>query len=301
MNGNKTLAIMAAGLGTRFGSLKQLHPIHSKGYAIIDYSIFDAISVGFNRIVFIVRDKILDQFKERYEKKLPENVTVEFVIQDTKNIPKSYKTKRTKPWGTGHALLMLKDVVKDPFVLINADDFYGKESFQLIHDALYDNNSYQNYLVGFLLNKTLSKSGYVSRGECFLDDKKCLSQIIERTKIATQDDGTIVYLDSNDNKIEINPKAPVSMNIWGFSSDIFEFVNKLFKAFLKENSNDDKAEFYLANIVDYTIKNDLMEFKILSTTSQWYGITYKEDHDVISSKILEFTKKGMYPEILWEI
>ncbi len=290
---------MAAGLGTRFGSLKQLHPINPKGYAIIDYSIFDAISVGFNRIVFIVRDEILSQFKERYENILPKNVTVDFVIQDTNYIPQLYKTNRTKPWGTGHALLMLKDVVKEPFVLINADDFYGTESFQLIQDALYENNSYQNYFVGYQLDKTLSESGYVSRGECFLDENKCLSQIIERTKIAKQDDGTIVYLDSDNNKIKINPKTTVSINMWGFSPDVFELASKLFEVFLKEYSNDKKAEFYLANIVDYAIKNDLMKFKMLSTTSQWYGITYKEDHDVISSKILEFTKNGLYPKTLW--
>ena len=299
MNENKTLVIMAAGLGTRFGSLKQLHPIHFKGYAIIDYSIFDAISVGFNRLVFIVRNEILSQFKLRYKNVLPKHVTVDFVIQDTQNIPEPFKNNRIKPWGTGHALLMLKDVINKHFVLINADDFYGKESFQLIYDALYIDNSNKNYLVGYQLDKTLSKSGYVSRGECFLDKQQCLSQIIERTKIARQKNETIVYFDSYDNRIEIDPKTPVSMNMWGFSSDIFEIANKLFVEFLKENNNDDKAEFYLANIVDTAIKNGLMEFKMLSTSSQWYGITYKEDHEVMSSKILEFIINGLYPDTLW--
>ncbi len=298
MNQNKTLAIMAAGLGSRFGGLKQLYSISSKGYSIIDYSIYDAISEGFNKIILIVRKEILNDFEARYENKLPNHISIEFVIQDTNKIPEPFKTSRIKPWGTGHALLMLKDVIKEPFVLINADDFYGKHSFKLIYEALYKNSFEQNYFVGYELDKTLSESGYVSRGECFVDKNKCLSKIIERTQITKQDDGTIAYLDSN-NLINVDPKTPVSMNFWGFSPQIFSIVESLFKEFLKENINNAKAEFYLPSIVDYAIKNNLMEFKMLSTSSQWYGITYKEDQEVISSKILEFTKKGIYPETLW--
>jgi len=292
---------MAAGLSTRFGSLKQLHAISINGYAIIDYSIYDAISVGFNRIIFIVRDEILDQFKKRYENILPSNISVEFVLQKTDTIPEPYKTHRTKPWGTGHALLMLKDTIKEPFVLINADDFYGRESFSLIHDELYETKSKQNYFVGYQLDKTLSESGHVSRGECFLDEDKCLSKIIERTKIVKQDDGRIVYIDANGKMIEVSPDTPVSMNFWGFTSGIFDIAEQLFKEFLKHNINTEKSEFYLTSIVDYAIKNDLLGFKMLLTSSQWYGITYKKDHEMISSKITEFTKKGIYPEILWRI
>ena len=295
---DKTLAIMAAGLGSRFGGLKQLHAINSKNYSIIDYSIYDAIATGFNKIIFIIRKEILNDFKERYHNKLPKHVSIEFVIQDTNKIPKPFKTNRIKPWGTGHALLMLKDSIKEPFVLINADDFYGQNSFNLIFDALFNDKLNLNYFVGYELDKTLSESGYVSRGECFLDETMCLNKIIERSQITKQDDGTIVYFDSN-NLINVAPKTPVSMNFWGFSPSIFPIAESLFIEFLNENISHTKTEFYLPSIVDFAIKNDLLKFKMLSTTSQWYGITYKEDQDVISSKILEFTKKGIYPETLW--
>jgi UTP-glucose-1-phosphate uridylyltransferase len=300
MSQNKTLAIMAAGLSTRFGSLKQLHSITENDYAIIDFSIYDAIHSGFNHIIFIVREEILSRFKSRYKNKLPQTIKVSFVLQETKAVPESYasKIKRTKPWGTGHALLMLEHVVSDKFALINADDFYGREAFKLIHDSLFEDALNETFLIGFKLENTLSENGAVSRGECLLDSNNNLLKITERTHIERKNE-LVHYLDTNKNQVEIDKNTIVSMNFWGFSKQIFDVANRLFLDFLKTEYNSETSEFFIPEIVDYCIKNNLFSCKMVPTNSNWYGITYKEDAEALKKQIRFFIESEVYPKKLW--
>ena len=295
----KPLVIMAAGLGSRFGSLKQVQAINPQGYSIMDYSIHDAIEAGFNRIIIIIRKNIINQFESRYNNKFPKHVTFEFVTQDTQNIPKPYNTNREKPWGTGHALLILKPFVKNKFALINADNLYGKDAFKLMHDALYLKKSYRNYFVGYHLGNTVSVNGVVSRGECFLYNKNILSNIKERVAISKLENGLVVYRDTNSNQVKLDPDTIVSMNFWGFSPDIFNVAERLFKKFLRKNSQDNHEEFLLPHLVDHMIKNDIKDFEMLDTKSHWMGITYKNDLKIVSSKLTKLTEEGVYPESLW--
>ena len=295
----KPLVIMAAGLGSRFGSLKQVQAINSQGYSIMDYSIHDAIDAGFNRIIIIIREKIINHFESRYNNKFPKHVTFEFVTQDTQNIPKPYKTNRGKPWGTGHALLILKPFIKNKFALINADDLYGKEAFKLMHDALYLKKSVRNYFIGYHLGNTVSENGAVSRGECLLNKNNILINIKERVAISKLTNGLIVYRDANKNQVKLDPDTFVSMNFWGFSPDIINVAERLFKKFLRKYSEDNHEEFLLPHLVDHMIKNDIKDFEMLDTKSHWMGITYKNDLKIVSSKLTKLTEEGVYPESLW--
>lgn len=290
---------MAAGLGSRFGSLKQAQAVSPQGYSIMDHSVYDAARVGFNRIVIIIRESILGHFDSRYNNKLPWHVSVEYVTQETHLIPKPYRTNRVKPWGTAHALLILKPFIKESFAIINADDLYGIEAFKLMHDALYKDKTDVNYFIGYHLGKTMSEHGSVSRGECVLDNQGYLINIKERKAISKQKNGLIVYQDPNKNQVKIDPETIVSMNFWGFKPDVFRVAELLFKKFLREHSESEDAEFLLPDLVDHMIKNDIKDFKMLNTQSQWYGITYKKDLQVVKRKMRVLTKKGVYPESLW--
>jgi dTDP-glucose pyrophosphorylase len=295
----KPLVIMAAGMGSRFGSLKQVEAINAKGNSIMDYSIHDAIEAGFNRIIIIIRHKIIPHFESRYNNKFPSHVTFEFVTQDTENIPKPYKTNREKPWGTGHALLILKPFVHNKFALINADDLYGKEAFKLMHDALYTKKSKRNFFIGYHLGNTVSENGAVSRGECFMKKNNILGNIKERKAISKLENGSIVYRDANDNQVKLDPDMIVSMNFWGFSPDIFDVAERLFKKFLRKYSQDQHEEFLLPHLVDHMIKNDIKDFEMLDTKSHWLGITYKKDLKTVTSRLTKLTSEGVYPESLW--
>jgi len=291
---------MAAGFGSRFGSLKQLHAVHINGYAIIDYSVYDAISAGFNIIIFIVRKEILNTFQAKYSSINSDKVSIHFVVQETNNIPKKYATTRVKPWGTGHALLTLKNIVKTPFALINADDLYGKEAFKLIHDALFHSDYNTNYFIGYKLENTLSKSGSVSRGECYLNEDKFLKQVEERTQIRRYGNKIVAHIDTAEtNEIEISPNTIVSMNFWGLTPDIFSISEKLFTSFLVKNSADNEAEFYLPSIIDYTIQKTNKRYKMLFTKAQWFGITYPKDQDLVTKQINEYIEQKIYPDKLW--
>lgn len=271
---------MAAGMGSRFGSLKQIHAV-VENYAILDFSIYDAIQVGFNHLVFIVRQDILNVFKERYENALPNSIQVNFVLQDASGLP-----VRKKPWGTGHALLSLKNTINDPFALINADDFYGRHAFKLMHDALFENSSHQNYFIGYQLKNTLSDFGTVSRGECSLNENNELMSIIERTNISKED-------------LQIPKNTIVSMNFWGFSYDVFKTADSLFKSFLEKHKNSETAEFYIPQVVSYLIQSGKSTFKMLESDSNWFGITYKEDEQMVKKQLLELISGGVYPFKLW--
>ena len=294
---------MAAGFGSRFGGLKQLYSITDNGYSIIDFSIYDAINAGFNKIVFIVRESILEEFKTRYQKTLPDHVMVEFVIQSTTAIPDKYKSMashRTKPWGTGHVLLILKDYISENFALINADDLYGRQAFELLYDALYNSSSKDNYFVGYQLDKTLSENGTVSRGECFVDGNNYLKQVKERHKIGRQENSIIVRQDdSSDKLIEVDPITTVSMNFWGFTPDIFKHAESQFEVFIENNINNESAEFYIPTVVEYVIEVNAMAFKMLSTNAKWYGITYRTDHVEVTNYIADLINSGEYPKTLW--
>lgn len=284
---------MAAGFGSRFGGLKQLHSFTTNNYSILDFSIYDAIQAGFNNIIFIVRQDILNQFKTKYSYVLPKKVSVDFVIQDVNTFSKN--VNRQKPWGTGHALLMLKGLVKDKFVIINADDFYGKEAFQLMHNNLFDKENEDSFLIGYQLDKTLSKNGSVSRGECFFNFEDKLTQIVERNKIEYRNN-SISYIEENSLK-EINSNTIVSMNFWGFTSKILDIADEQFNLFLNTYKNDD-SEFYITKVVEAAIsKNEVL--KSLKTNSQWFGVTYKQDAILVSKRIENLIEKGCYPKVLW--
>jgi dTDP-glucose pyrophosphorylase len=276
----KTIAIMAAGMGSRFGGLKQVHAVMND-YAILDFSIYDAIQAGFNSIVFIVRGDILKVFQDRYENKLPRNIQIDFIIQDASDLP-----KRKKPWGTGHALLSLKHTINSPFALINADDFYGQHAFKLMHDALFENHSKQNYFIGYRLKNTLSDFGTVSRGECFLNENQELIHIVEHTNI------------SKDN-LSMPLDTIVSMNFWGFTPDVFKIAQALFKTFLKVHKNSETAEFYIPQVVDYMIHENKVTFKMLETNTNWFGVTYKEDELMVKNQLLKLISEDVYPTKLW--
>ncbi len=293
---------MAAGLGSRFGSLKQLHYVTSNNYSIMDFSIYDAINAGFNTIVFIIRKEILRDFKIRYENKFDDAIAIHFVIQDVNDISPSHKSRlqRKKPWGTGHALLTLQNTIENNFALINADDFYGKDAFKIMHDALFDSETINdNFFIGYPLKNTLSNNGSVSRGECIIDKDGFLVEIHERVEIQMQDNGIIDYTISDEVKGTLLPDTIVSMNFWGFTPKVFDVATIQFDGFLKKLSENDTSEFYITTIVDHTIKNGLMHCKMLSTTSQWYGITYKSDIDEVSNKIADFVNQDIYPKVLW--
>lgn len=307
-----TLLVLAAGMGSRYGGLKQMDGLGPNGETIIDYSIYDAVKAGFGKVVYIVRDFFKEQFeqsvKEKYSGiKCLDGSPLEFVFvtQELDKIPSGFtlNPERQKPWGTAHAVLMAKDVIQEPFAVINGDDYYGKESFKILGDWLRDNaNSKGRYsIVGFELDHTLSESGGVSRGICFYDADKHLTAIAEHLNIAEEADGK-VYGDNSSNgesHVELDGKALCSMNMWGFTPDYFEKSEELFSTFLKENINEPKKEFYIPYAIDCMIKSGEAKCEVLSTPSHWFGVTYKEDRPAVVAKLKEMADKNIYPSPLY--
>ncbi len=300
MKNSKTLVILAAGMGTRYGGLKQLDTITNNGNTIIDFSIYDAIRVGFTTIVFIIRKEIKEKIEALYAERIPENIKVDYVIQDVSLIPEKYKNgKREKPWGTGHALLCVKNVVKNNFAIINADDFYGYHAFKIMSKAL-ETSENEQYMVGYQVKNTLSPYGSVSRGECHVESSGVLNSIIERTNIKNHEN-KIEYTNINtDDKVVLNPETIVSMNFWGFTTDVFEYAEKEFDHFFKENESSDTAEFYLPTIVNAIINKGILKVKVLKTETEWFGVTYKEDKENVINKVRQKIETGEYPMHLWE-
>ena len=296
-----TLLVLAAGMGSRYGGLKQVDPIGPSGETIIDYSIFDAIKAGFGKIVFVIREQFEEDFKKRFVSKLEGKVELEFVNQEIYKVPDgvSYHSEREKPWGTGHAILMAKEVIKEPFAVINADDFYGAEAFHTMADFLVDGaTDKENCLLGYLLKNTISENGSVSRGICTVDDNDHLVTVIERTHIEKLPEN-IAYLE--DEKWHALPdNASVSMNFWGFTPNIFEHLSTQFKSFLNEKGNELKSEFYIPSVVTSLIETDTIQFKVLSSDSQWFGVTYKEDKEKAVQAIQKLIEAGEYPNQLWK-
>jgi NDP-sugar pyrophosphorylase family protein len=295
-----TLLVLAAGIGSRYGGIKQIDGFGPHGETIMDYSLFDAVRAGFTKIVFIVRDEILETVKEKFLPKLKGKVEVDFVIQSLdKLIPAEYKNQeRVKPWGTGHAMLCARNVINEPFVVINADDFYGKESFISVAEFFEENTTGEHAMVGYTLKDVLSEHGSVSRGCGERDAGGFLKSVVERTTIVKENGKIISKEKSGDH--ELSPDVPTSMNFWGFHPSIFEFAMKEFLKFLKENHTNIKSEFYIPLIVNELIKQNAGKVQVISGSNNWFGVTYKEDKEEVSQKIKLQIAYGTYPEKLWE-
>ncbi|MFB6318941.1 NDP-sugar synthase [Saccharicrinis sp. FJH54] len=296
-----TLVILAAGMGSRYGGLKQIDGFGPNGEAIIEYSVFDAIRAGFGKVVFVVRENIEAAFKAHFGSKFEGKIEVEYVYQELDNLPEglSVPPERTKPWGTGHAVLVTKDAVKTPFAVINADDFYGRDAFETVAKELNatSNETKTYYLLGYEVQKTLSEFGSVSRGICGVDQDGNLTDIVERTKIFRNND-KIVY-DDNGTLHELNPQQPVSMNFMAFTPSVFTYYEAYFNAFITENVDNPKAEFYMPSVLNTLINKGEAEVKVLSTTAQWFGVTYKEDKEDAVARLNRLIADGEYPSKLW--
>ena len=297
----KTLAIMAAGLGSRYGGLKQLDIIDSEKNAIIDYSIYDAIQAGFNHITIIIRRELHDSFLEKFSHLKPNQIKISYVFQEITDLPGEFaNTPREKPWGTGQALLALRHTITTNFALINADDYYGRDAFKTMYNALFSSNEKQTFfMVGYKLKNTLSPFGSVSRGECYVSETNALKKVIERTKIDKKG-SHIKYKDSNGNSTILDGGTIVSMNFWGFTPSIFTYAKSMFIEFLKENHGNPKSEFYLPLIASNLIKNNIALVKVLNTDSVWHGITFKEDKKHLVNAIEHMKSSKIYPKKLWK-
>ena len=296
-----TLVILAAGMGSRYGGLKQIDSFSPEGDTIIDFSLYDALQAGFGKFVFIIRKSFEKEFKEIFNKKLEGKAEIAYVFQELENVPEKYiNPERTKPWGTGHALLMTKDVVKENFAIINGDDFYGKEAFEVMAKSLSkkDMNSYDFNTMAYLLKNTVSDHGYVSRGECLVNDKNYLVDVTERTHIE-KIDGKIIRKDDDGTYILIDGNTVVSMNFWGFTPRFFEFGQALFEKFLEMNKENLKAEFYIPNIVSEIVKSNRATVEVLKSDAQWFGVTYKDDKPIVQKAIEQLKNNSIYPKHLW--
>lgn len=294
-----TLFVLAAGMGSRYGGLKQLDGLGPHGETIMDYSIFDAIRSGFGKIVFVIRKDFEDDFRKIILSKYENHIPVEVVFQAIDNLPEGFVCPegRTKPWGTNHAVLMGKDVIKEPFAVINADDFYGRNSFEVIAQELSKPKEEKGdyCMVGFRVGNTMSESGSVARGVCQTTDGY-LTTVVERTAIEYNDKHEITFVDENSVTQTLEPNTPVSMNLWGFTPDYFKFSEGYFVDFLKENIDKPKAEFFIPLVVNELITKNIAKVKVLDTESKWFGVTYAADRQGVVDKLADLHAKGEYPE-----
>jgi UTP-glucose-1-phosphate uridylyltransferase len=296
-----TLFILAAGMGSRYGGLKQLDGLGPNGETIMDYSVFDAMRAGFGKVVFVIRKDFEEDFRKVVLSKYADHVPCEVCFQGIDNLPEGFtrNPERTKPWGTNHAVLMAKDLIKEPFMVINADDFYGKESFEVMAKFLLDVNGQEGKycMAGYRVGNTLSEHGTVSRGVCATDKMGFLTDVVERTAIENKN-GHVVYQD-NGVDVEIPFETPVSMNMWGFTPEYFTYAEEAFKAFLTENSQELKAEFYIPTLVNDMIKSGKATCQVLDTTAKWFGVTYADDRQMVVDKIQALVDAGVYPNKLF--
>lgn len=295
-----TLLILAAGIGSRYGGIKQLDQFGPHGETIIDYSLFDAIRAGFGKVVFIIREELRDDFKEVFGQKLAGKIDVDYAIQalDSYVPEEAGEVRRTKPWGTGHAMLCAKNHTHEPFAIINADDFYGFEAFKLIGDFLRtDTNNQMHAMVAYELDKTLSENGSVSRGVCDVDANGHLASVIERTKIYEQE-GRIVFEESH-GQTPLASDTLVSMNFWGFKPSVFPLVEKQFESYAIANINSPKAEFYIPTVMTNLIQTDTGRCKVFRSRAEWFGVTYPDDKPTVQAALKKLHDQGAYPDKLW--
>jgi NDP-sugar pyrophosphorylase family protein len=296
-----TLLILAAGMASRYGSMKQTDGFGPNGETIIDYSIFDAIKAGFGKVVFIIREEFADNFKAIFEPKLNGKIETDYVFQsfDLKPFGITEEIERAKPWGTAHAVLAARDTVKEPFCVINADDFYGYEAYQKMFDFLTTDAKDDHFsMIGYQINNTLSDHGSVSRGVCAVGEDGNLSDIQERTKVYFKN-GTDVAYEENDQEFELDPQSRVSMNFWGFTPKIFELSKDMFVDFALANKENPKSEFFIPLVGEQLIKKDIATIKVIPTQNKWFGVTYKEDKPIVQASIDELVQTGVYPTNLW--
>ena len=302
------LVIMAAGMGSRYGGLKQIDPIDGDGHIIMDFSVYDAVRAGFEKAIFIIKRENEQAFREAIGDRLSRFIQVSYVFQELDNIPEGFAVPegRVKPWGTGHAVLSCIDEIDGPFVVINADDYYGVRAFQMAYDFLTDpkaeDTAGRYMMVGYRLENTLTENGYVSRGVCVTDDEGYLRGINERTHIEKRGDGAAYTEDEGASWTELPADAAVSMNMWGFSADILEELKKRFVVFLEENleKNPLKCEFFLPFVVDELLEEKKATVKVLKSADKWYGVTYKEDKPMVMAAVQNLKDQGLYPQKLWQ-
>ncbi len=297
-----SLLVLAAGMGSRYGGLKQLDSFGPNGETIIDYSIYDALNAGFTKIVFVVRRHFREEFESYFRNRIGDRIQMEFVEQELDKIPQGfeYHNERSKPWGTAHAVLMGKEVISEPFAVINADDYYGQKSYATLIDYFGKQNSTDQFVVvSYLLANTLSDHGTVNRGVCYQDQDNYLTKIVETLKIGRNNDGVIRY-PSEEKDISLADDTLVSMNMFGFFPNYFDLAESYFKDFLKDKGQELTSEFYIPFTLDNMIKDNDIRIKILTSPDQWFGVTYRDDKPIVMSKINDLIQSGIYPEKLWD-
>lgn len=308
MRKKPVLVIMAAGMGSRYGGLKQIDPIDEHGSLIIDFSIYDAVAAGFEKVIFIIKKSIEEEFREHIGRRMEKHMEVAYVYQELDRLPKDYKCPdgREKPWGTGHAVLCCAEELDDaPFAVINADDYYGKSAFKVIFEQLChmaDDDMYHYTMVGYDLYKTLTDYGHVARGVCTLDENGMLREIVERTRIEKHGDRAEFRDDDEAGWTVLPENTIVSMNLWGFTPSILKELENRFSSFLDSNLNSNplKCEYFLPFVVDQMLREGRADVKVLRSADNWYGVTYKEDKERVVKAIRAFKEAGLYPERLWE-
>lgn len=298
-----TLVIMAAGMGSRYGGLKQIDPVGGNGEIILDYSVYDAIQAGFDKVIFVIKHEIEEDFKAIMQGKFEDKIKVEYAYQNIDNLPEGYSVPegRVKPWGTGHAVLACQGMIDGPFAVINADDYYGKETFALIYNELKNTQAENEFcMVGFKVENTLTENGHVARGVCQTNADGYLTDIVERTKIALRDGKIMFTEDDGETWTELEKGSTVSMNCWGFSNMMMTELQARFAAFLDRNKDNMlKCEYFLPFVVDELLKEGKVSVKVLDTTEKWYGVTYKEDKQTVVAALRNKVTEGIYPQKLW--
>jgi len=296
-----TLLILAAGMASRYGSMKQVDGFGPNGETIIDYSIYDAIKAGFGKVSFIIREEFAEPFKAIFEPKLAGRIETDYVFQsyDLKPFGIDKEIERAKPWGTAHAVLAARNQINEPFCVINADDFYGYDSFEKMAKFLTTEVADDKYsLIGYQIDKTLSDYGSVSRGVCKVDDNGNMIEVNERTQVYFKDGGKVVY-EEGGVETELSTDTRVSMNFWGFTPAVFKQSEQMFRDFVAANEDKPKSEFFIPLVADQLIKADIASFKVIPTASKWFGVTYKEDKPIVQKCISDLVNSGVYPENLW--
>ena len=293
-----TLLVLAAGMGSRYGGLKQLDGLGPHGKTIMDYSIYDALQAGFGKVVFVIRKDIEKEFREKILSKYEGHIPVDVVFQSIDDLPEGFTCPdgRTKPWGTNHAVMSAAGVINEPFAVINADDFYGRDAFDVVARQLSESKPGEYSLVGFRVGNTMSPNGSVARGVCATDANGMLTDVAERKDIRYDEDGKIIFTDENGVTCTLTPETPVSMNLWGLMPDYFDLSKREFTKFLKANADNPKAEMTIPDCMDGLIKNGDATVKVLDTTSRWFGVTYAGDRPGVVEKFAELHREGVYPE-----